>query len=114
MSGRRVLALYGALLLGFAAVVCRLYWLCSNTEYAVRAAAQSEAVLRLPAARGNFYDCDGLPLTGLSQSWLALCFPGEGSYTRLYPYADPDGQARLYRERNTSRPFLLDLSLIHI
>lgn len=39
MSGRRVLALYGALLLGFAAVVCRLYWLCSNTEYAVRAAA---------------------------------------------------------------------------
>ena len=109
MSGRRVLALYGALLLGFAAVVCRLYWLCSNTEYAVRAAAQSEAVLRLPAARGNFYDCGGLPLTGLSQSWLALCFPGEGSYARLYPYADADGQARLYRERNTSRPFLLDV-----
>ena len=109
MSGRRVLALYGALLLGFAAVVCRLYWLCSNTEYAVRAAAQSEAVLRLPAARGNFYDCDGLPLTGISQRWLALCFPGEGSYARLYPYADADGQARLYRERNTSRPFLLDV-----
>ena len=109
MSGRRVLALYGALLLGFAAVVCRLYWLCSNTEYAVRAAAQSEAVLRLPAARGNFYDCDGLPLTELSEQWLALCFPGESSYARLYPYADADGQARLYRERNTSRPFLLDV-----
>ena len=109
MSGRRVLALYGALLLGFAAVVCRLYWLCSNTEYAVRAAAQSEAVLRLPAARGNFYDCGGLPLTGISQRWLALCFPGESSYARLYPYADADGQARLYRERNTSRPFLLDV-----
>lgn len=109
MSGRRVLALYGALLLGFAAVVCRLYWLCSNTDYAVRAAAQSEAVLRLPAARGNFYDCNGLPLTGISQRWLALCFPGESSYARLYPYADADGQARLYRERNTSRPFLLDV-----
>ena len=109
MSGRRVLALYGALLLGFAAVVCRLYWLCSNTDYAIRAAAQSEAVLRLPAARGNFYDCDGLPLTGISQRWLALCFPGESSYARLYPYADADGQARLYRERNTSRPFLLDV-----
>lgn len=109
MSGRRVLALYGALLLGFAAVVCRLYWLCSNTEYAVRAAAQSEAVLRLPAARGNFYDCGGLPLTGISQRWLALCFPGESSYARLYPYTDADGQARLYRERNTSRPFLLDV-----
>ncbi|MFR6093490.1 MAG: hypothetical protein ACLUIR_09430 [Faecalibacterium prausnitzii] len=90
-------------------MVCRLYWLCSNTDYAVRAAAQSEAVLRLPAARGNFYDCSGLPLTGISQRWLALCFPGESSYARLYPYADADGQARLYRERNTSRPFLLDV-----
>ena len=110
MSGRRVLALYGALLLGFAAVVCRLYWLCSNTGYAARASAQSEAVLRLPAARGNFYDCDGLPLTGLSEQWLALCFPGEGSYARLYPYADADRQAVLYRERNASRPFLLEVA----
>ena len=49
------------------------------------------------------------PLTGLSEQWLALCFPGESSYARLYPYADADGQARLYRERNTSRPFLLDV-----
>ena len=110
MSGKRVLALYGALLLGFAAVVCRLYWLCSNTGYAARASAQSEAVLRLPAARGNFYDCDGLPLTGLSEQWLALCFPGAGSYARLYPYADADGQAVLYRERNASRPFLLEVA----
>ena len=50
-----------------------------------------------------------LALTGLSEQWLALCFPGESSYARLYPYADADGQARLYRERNTSRPFLLDV-----
>ena len=33
MSGKRVLALYGALLFCFAAVVCRLYWLCSDTDY---------------------------------------------------------------------------------
>ena len=110
MSGRRVLALYGAMLLGLAAVVCRLYWLCSNTEYAGRASAQSEAVLRLPEVRGNFYDCEGMPLTGLSARWLALCFPGEGSYARLYPYADAEGQAALYRERNASRPFLLDVA----
>lgn len=47
MSGRRVLALYALLVGCFAAVVCRLYWLCSNTGYAARASAQSEAVLRL-------------------------------------------------------------------
>ena len=40
MSGKRVLALYGALLFCFAAVVCRLYWLCSDTAYGARAAAE--------------------------------------------------------------------------
>ena len=41
MSGRRVLVLYGSLLLGFAVVLCRLFWLCSNTAYAARAEAQT-------------------------------------------------------------------------
>ena len=54
MSGKRVLVLYGALLFCFAAVVCRLYWLCSDTAYGARAAAQSVVTLRLPARRGNF------------------------------------------------------------
>ena len=54
MSGKRVLALYGALLFCFAAVVCRLYWLCSDTAYGARAAAQSVVTLHLPARRGNF------------------------------------------------------------
>lgn len=36
--------------------------------------------------------------------------PGEGSYARLYPYADADGQAVLYRDRNASRPFLLEVA----
>ena len=39
MSGKRVLALYGAVLFCFAAVVCRLYWLCSATADGARAAA---------------------------------------------------------------------------
>ena len=54
MSGRRVLVLYGSLLLGFAVVLCRLSWLCSNTAYAARAEAQSTATLTFPARRGNF------------------------------------------------------------
>lgn len=45
MSGKRVLVLYGALLFCFAAVVCRLYWLCSDTDYGARAAAQSVVTL---------------------------------------------------------------------
>ena len=68
MSGRRVLALYAALLFGFAGVLCRLFYLASSTDYAARAAAQSTVTLELPARRGGFYDCMGLPLTGLSAS----------------------------------------------
>ena len=49
MSGRRVLALYAALLFGFAGVLCRLFYLASRTDYAARAAAQSTVTLELPA-----------------------------------------------------------------
>ena len=109
MSGRRVLALYGALLLGFAAVVCRLYWLCSNTGVRRAGGGAERSGPRLPAARGTLR-LRRPAADGHLRRWLALCFPGEGSYARLYPYADADGQARLYRERNTSRPFLLDVA----
>ena len=110
MSGRRVLALYAMILLGFAVVLCRLYLLAQNSVYASRARAQSIVTLDLPARRGNFYDHDGLLLTGLEPRWLALCFPGENNYARLYSYTDAAGQALLYQNRNHAAPFLLELS----
>lgn len=109
MSGKRVLVLYGALLFCFAAVVCRLYWLCSDTAYGARAAAQSVVTLRLPARRGNFYDHRGQLLTGQTTRWMALCVPGEGSYARLFAYTDAAGQAALYQKRNAASPFLLEV-----
>ena len=110
MSGKRVLVLYGALLFCFAAVVCRLYWLCSDTAYGARAAAQSVVTLHLPARRGNFYDHRGQLLTGQTTRWMALCVPGEGSYARLFAYTDAAGQALLYRSRSRAAPFLLEVS----
>ena len=109
MSGRRVVALYALLVGCFAAVVCRLYWLCSNPAYAARAAAQSVVTLRLPARRGNFYDCEGHLLTGLGTKWEALCVPGEGNYTRLFSCTDAAGQALLYQKRNALAPFFLEV-----
>ena len=109
MSGRRVVALYALLVGCFAAVVCRLYWLCSNPAYAARAAAQSVVTLRLPARRGNFYDCDGHLLTGLGTKWEALCVPGEENYTRLFSCTDAAGQALLYQKRNALAPFFLEV-----
>ena len=109
MSGKRVLALYAAVLLGFAIVLCRLYFLAENHTYAARAEAQSTVRLSLPARRGSFYDHSGLLLTGLETRYLALCFPGENNYTRLYAFTDSAGQALLYRNRNRSAPFLLEV-----
>ena len=109
MSGRRVLALYAALLFGFAGVLCRLFYLASRTDYAARAAAQSTVTLELPARRGGFYDCMGLPLTGLEKRWLALCFPGQENYTRLYACTDTAGQELLYRSRSRAAPFLVEV-----
>ena len=109
MSGKRVLALYAAVLLGFAVVLCRLYFLAENHTYAARAEAQSTVRLSLPARRGSFYDHSGLLLTGLERRYLALCFPGENNYTRLYAFTDSAGQALLYRNRNRSAPFLLEM-----
>ena len=71
MSGKRVLALYAAVLLGFAVVLCRLYFLAENHTYAARAEAQSTVRLSLPARRGSFYDHSGLLLTGLETRYLA-------------------------------------------
>lgn len=109
MRRRRVLALYAAFLCAFAVLLCRLFWLCSNRVYAARAAAQSTVRLALPARRGNFYDCKGRLLTGMGFRWLALCLPGQGSYTRLYTLAETAGQVQLYQKRNAARPFLLDV-----
>ena len=110
MQARRLAAVYAALLAGFAVVLCRLYLAASNTGYAARAAGQSAVTLRLPARRGNFYDCDGLPLTGLDETWYALCLPGESSYVRLYDAATAAGQAELYQRRNAASPFLLEVT----
>ena len=110
MSGKRVLALYVGLLLGFTVVVCRLFGLCTNAHYAARAAGQSVVTLPLPARRGNFYDCENHLLTGLQTAWYALCLPGTDSYARLYPYADAAGQAMLYQKRNVHAPFLVEVN----
>ena len=109
MRLRRLAAVYAALLGLFAVTACRLYLAAGNTAYAARAAGQSAVTLSLPAARGGFYDCGGLPLTGLERCWYALCLPGEDSYVRLYDAASPAGQAELYQRRNAAAPFLLEV-----
>ncbi len=109
MSKRRVAALYALLLLCFMVMVCRIYLLAQNSDYAARAEGQSNTTLKLETKRGNFYDCEGRPLTGLDSVWYALCLPGERNYARLFDSAAPAQQAVLYQKRNSTAPFLLEV-----
>ena len=75
----------------------------------LRHTSRLSVMLELPARRGGFYDCRGLPLTGLEKRWLALCFPGQENYTRLYACTDTAGQELLYRSRSRAAPFLVEV-----
>ncbi len=105
MSGKRVLAVYAALLLGFAVVLCRLYLLALHPAYAARAAAQSTVTLQLPARRGNFFmmrrgGCS--PVLRSAGRWCA--FPGRAITTACMPAPDAAGQALFVPQPQPRRP----------
>ena len=107
MSQKRVLVLCGGLLLMFALVLCRVFWISTDTGYAANASGQSVSEVALPRARGNFLDRSGKLLTGLTKQWYALCVPGDSSYATLFPFVPFAEQTKLYERRNSSTPFLV-------
>ncbi len=107
MRWKRLIALYSCLIFGFWTVLCRLYVLANHTDYALRAQRQTVTTLELAPERGNFFDRNGVPLTGAEECWYALCIPGESTYTRLFDFVDPRDQKTLYQKRNATKPFLV-------
>lgn len=92
MSGKRVLAVYAALLLGFAVVLCRLYLLALHPAYAARAAAQSTVTLQLPAGGATFTMRRG-SCSLVSRSAGRWCaFPGRAITTACMPAPMPPGR----------------------
>ena len=107
MSFRRLRAVFLVLIFCIGVVLCRVYWVGTDTRYAARAEAQTELTLELPRQRGNFYDRTGRLLTGAAEQWYALCVPGSDSYAALLPYVSYTAQAELYRRRNSTELFLI-------
>ena len=110
MTRRRLFALYAAFVCLFAVIVCRVLWIATDADYAVRAGAQSVSETELPRERGDFFDRSGSRLTGLKTSWYALCIPGDSSYSQLFPYVPYAQQNFLYDNRNSALPFLIEVS----
>ena len=96
MSLRRLAALCCACAVLAAVVLCRVYWIGTDTAYAASAGGQSASLTELPQRRGDFYDRSGRPLTGTVPRWYALCIPGDASYATLFPYVPFAAHAELY------------------
>ena len=110
MNAKRLLALFGAFILAFAVVLGRCYVTADNQAYAAAAEEQRITNLPLEGERGDFYDANGVPLTGKELRYYALCIPGESSYARLFHLAAPSAQNLLYTRRNAAEPFLIPVS----
>ena len=82
MSLRRLAALCCACAVLAAVVLCRVYWIGTDTAYAASAGGQSASLTELPQRRGDFYDRSGRPLTGTVPRWYALCIPGTPAMRR--------------------------------
>ncbi len=109
MPQKRLVGAGAALLALLAAMLCRVFLLSTDTVYAANAGQQAVSETALPRARGDFYDRNGAPLTGVVPRWYALCIPGDGSYAALFPYVPYAAQAQLYAQRNSLRPFLVEV-----
>ena len=110
MSLRRLYSMCSVLAVLCAAILCRVYWIGTDTAYAASAGGQSLSETELPRSRGNFYDRSGLPLTGTEPRWYALCIPGDSSYATLFPYVNFEEQSELYEKRNSMSPFLVEVN----
>lgn len=108
VSLRRLSAVCCTLVVLFGVVLCRVYWVGTETAYAASAGAQTVSETELPVPRGNFTDRNGLLLTGAVPRWYALCIPGDDSYSNLFPYVSYEAQSVLYARRNASTPFLVE------
>ena len=109
MTVRRLTVLFGAVLFAFAILVGRLFLLAQNQGFAAIARAQTVTELPLGRSRGNLYDCKGRCLTSYGAEYYALSIPGESSYARLFDHVSYAGQTLLYRQRNASAPFLVQV-----
>ena len=109
MRLRRLAALCSAFVVLSCGVLCRVYWISTDTAYAASAGGQSVSETALPRERGNFYDCKCRPLTGTLRRWYALCIPGDSSYATLFPYVPFADQNELYARRNSMTPFLIEV-----
>lgn len=103
--GKRVVALFGAMIFLFSAVIWRISWLSRKEDFAQAANQQSTYTLEVSKSRGMIYDCMGQPLVNDTDQFLAAVMPNNESAAALRAQFS---SADLWQEKMGSRlPFLL-------
>ena len=89
--GKQVLAVYAALLLGFAVLLQPPRLLAQLFAPMLQAAAQARSPTTAAHPAGQLFMMRGRLLTGrvMPERWRVVCFPGQGNYDRLYACTDP-------------------------
>lgn len=86
MTLKRVYTVFALFALAANVLMIRLFFIISNESYAAEAAAQSSYTKTVAVSRPDFYDINGLPLTGTSRSESAVVFPGQSAGNLLTGY----------------------------
>lgn len=108
MAGRLV-AMFFMAILGFAVMIANLAILACNRQYASAAWEQSERTLLLDGGRGNIFDCNFVPLTGVQQQTWALIAPGRTSYRTLFDAIPAAQRGEFYQKIQSGAPFLMQV-----
>lgn len=105
--GKRIVSLFGILIVLFSFMIWRLSWLIRKEDFAQAAARQSTYTLEVCQSRGVIYDCQGQRLVNDQLRYLAAVLPSNESAAAL---RSQFASANLWREQMSSRaPFLLEV-----
>ncbi len=110
MKEGRLLFVFVGLMAGFFVLLISMFFLSTNMEYADMARRQSEAVITLSQGRGDIYDCNFMPLTGVESSDYALAVTGDTAYEEYFRVMDSEDIAQAYALYDQKTPYIIEVS----
>ena len=110
MKQKRILCVFAVIMLAFCLVEGKVFLLSTNQSFADKAENQAQIQITLSDTRGNIYDRKGKSFTGGALKYYALSIPGENNYTEIFSHTSYSNQNLLYKNRNSSAPFLIEVN----
>ena len=110
MTYKRVYILFSVFALFANVLMIRLFFLVTNETYAASAAGQSVYTSTVATVRPDFYDCNGLPLTGETTKLYAVVTPSELSKKLVSKYVETASLEYFEQAITGTVPFIVPVS----